>query len=164
MSVQDLLAAAVVGAGATLAIDAWNGLLFRTFGVRSLSYCMLGRWFRYMPHGRFVHASLAGAPSKSHECAVGWMAHYTIGATLGVVFVGLVTPRWLDAPTPLPALAYGLATLVFPFLVMQPAFGLGVAASRTPNPGLARLKSVGTHTVFGLALFGLARAWAMLQP
>jgi hypothetical protein len=36
---------------------------------------------------------------------------------------------------------------------MQPSFGLGIAASRTPNPTQARLKSLVTHTVFGIGLY-----------
>jgi hypothetical protein len=41
---------------------------------------------------------------------------------------------------------------------MQPSFGLGVAASKTPNPNRARLKSLMTHTVFGVGLY----IWALL--
>jgi hypothetical protein len=36
---------------------------------------------------------------------------------------------------------------------MQPSLGLGVAASRTPNPTQARLKSLVTHIVFGVGLY-----------
>jgi len=41
---------------------------------------------------------------------------------------------------------------------LQPSFGLGVAASKTPHPNQARLKSLMTHTVFGLGLY----LWALL--
>jgi hypothetical protein len=40
-----------------------------------------------------------------------------------------------------------------PWLVMQPSFGLGIAASKAPNPTQARLKSLMTHTVFGVGLY-----------
>ena len=53
----------------------------------------------------------------------------------------------------LPALLYGLGTVVFPFFIMQPSLGLGVASSRTPNPTHARLKSLVTHSVFGVGLY-----------
>jgi hypothetical protein len=43
--------------------------------------------------------------------------------------------------------------VLFPFLVMQPAMGAGIAASRTRNPGAARLQSLVTHAVFGLGLY-----------
>jgi hypothetical protein len=42
---------------------------------------------------------------------------------------------------------------VFPFFVLQPSLGLGIASSRTPNPTQARLKSLMTHTVFGVGLY-----------
>ncbi len=90
------------------------------------------------------------------ECTVGRIAHYTIGVVLALVFVGLASGDWLARPTVLPALLFGVGTVVFPFFVMQPSFGLGIAASRTPNPTQARLKSLVTHTVFGVGLYGCA--------
>jgi uncharacterized membrane protein YagU involved in acid resistance len=69
-----------------------------------------------------------------------------------LVFVLLTSDDWLARPTVLPALIYGIGTVVFPFFIMPPAFGLGMAASRTRNPTQARLKSLVTHLVFGLGL------------
>jgi len=158
MSIEapDILSAVVIGVGATLAMDVWNLLLKRALGVASLNYCMLGRWLRHMPGGTFRHASIAAAPRKSFECAAGWVGHYAIGVTLAVVFVVLASGEWLARPTLLPALLYGIGTVVFPLLVMQPSLGLGIAASRTPNPARARLKSVVTHSVFGIGLYACA--------
>jgi len=62
----------------------------------------------------------------------------------------------------LPALVYGVVTIVFPFFIMQPSLGLGVAASKTPKPSRARLKSLATHTVFGLGLYLSAAAVSYL--
>jgi hypothetical protein len=56
-------------------------------------------------------------------------------------------------PSFLPALFYGIATVVFPFFILQPALGFGVAGSRTPKPTQARVKSLVTHTVFGIGLY-----------
>jgi len=42
---------------------------------------------------------------------------------------------------------------VAPFFIMQPAFGLGFAASKTKNPAQARLRSLMNHTAFGLGLY-----------
>ena len=72
---------------------------------------------------------------------------------LALVFALLTSDDWLARPTLLPALLYGLGTVVFPFFIMQPSFGLGVAASRTSKPTQARLKSLVTHTVFGVGLY-----------
>ena len=155
MSIEgnDVLGAIAIGIGATLAMDLWNLFLKRTFSIPSLSYCLLGRWLRHMPGGTFRHASITAAPQKPFECTVGWIAHYTIGVVLALVFVFLTSGAWLVRPTLLPALLYGIGTVVFPFLVMQPAFGLGIAASRTPKPTQARLKSLVTHIVFGVGLY-----------
>ena len=51
------------------------------------------------------------------------------------------------------AVLYGIGTVVFPFFILQPSLGLGVAGSRTPKPMQARLKSLMTHTVFGAGLY-----------
>ncbi len=143
----------VIGIGATMFMDAWNLFLKRVFSVASLNYCLLGRWLCHMPERTFRHESIAAAPRKSLECTVGWMAHYTIGIAFALVFVVLASTGWLAQPTLPPALLYGIGTVVFPFFVMQPSLGLGLAASRTPKPAQARLKSFATHTVFGVGLY-----------
>ena len=142
-----------IGIGATLVMDLWNLFLKRVFSIQSLSYCLLGRWLRHLPEGTFRHASITAAPQKTFECTVGWVAHYTIGVMFAFAFVVLTSGDWLARPTLLPALLYGIGTVVFPFFIMQPSFGLGIASSRTPKPTQARLKSLLTHTVFGVGLY-----------
>lgn len=92
-------------------------------------------------------------PQKTFECTVGWIAHYTIGVVFALVFVVFAPGDWLESPTLLPAVLYGIGTVMFPLFIMQPSFGLGIAASRTPNPTQSRLKSLVTHTVFGIGLY-----------
>jgi hypothetical protein len=145
--------AIAIGIGATLVMDLWNLFLKRTFSIPSLNYCLLGRWVRHLPAGTLRHMSITAARPKPHECTVGWIAHYTIGVVLALGFVALTSADWLAAPTLLPALLYGVATIVFQFFILQPSLGLGIAASRTPNPAQARLKSLATHTVFGVGLY-----------
>jgi hypothetical protein len=156
LEASDILGAIAIGMGATLAMDLWNLFLKRAFRIPSLNYCLLGRWFRHMPSGTFRHASIAAAPQKPLECTVGRIAHYTIGVVLALVFVVSASPDWLARPTVLPALLFGIGTVVFPFLIMQPSLGLGIAASRTPNPTQARVKSLVTHIVFGVGLYACA--------
>ena len=152
----EILGAVAVGAGATLVMDLWNLFLTRAFRIPSLNYCLLGRWLRHMPGGTLRHASIAAAPQKSHECTTGWIAHYTIGVMFALALVVATSGEWLARPTVLPALLYGIGTVVFPFFIMQPALGLGVAASRAPDPARARLKSLATHAVFGVGLYACA--------
>lgn len=153
--------AALAGLGATLVIDLWALLLKRGFGIPSLSYCLLGRWLLHMPGGTFRHQNIAAATSKRHECTIGWVAHYLIGTSFALVFVAFASGAWLEHPTLVPAVAFGVVTVLVPFLIMQPSLGLGMAASKTPHPNQARLKSLMTHTMFGLGLFGWA---SILRP
>lgn len=155
-----VLGAVAIGIGATLLMDFWNILLKRIFSIPSLNYCFLGRWIGHMPSGTFRHASIAASPPKAFECRVGLAAHYSIGVVLALAFVALASGDWLARPTLLPALLYGIATVVFPYFVMQPSFGLGIAAARTPAPRQARLKSLMTHIVFGVGLYLCALAVA----
>ena len=159
--------AVVIGIGATLGMDLWNLFLRRAFGIPSLDYCLLGRWLLHMPAGTFRHANINAAPRKSRECTVGWLAHYGIGMTLAIVFVALVSEEWLVRPTLVPALLYGIGTVTFPYFVLQPSLGLGIASSRAANPTQARLKSLATHTIFGVGLYltGLVVSeWLRRQP
>jgi hypothetical protein len=159
-----LIVGAGIGVGATLIMDAWNLFLMRVFGIQSLNFCLLGRWVGHMPSGIFKHRSIAAAEPKPFECVIGWLAHYSTGVTLAVGFVLLASSDWLARPTLLPALSYGIVTVVFPFFVLQPSFGLGIASSRTPNPAKARLKSLMTHTIFGVGLYVCALAAAYVLP
>ena len=155
IDINHIAAPIAIGIGATALMDVWNTLLRRVFRIPSLNYCMLGRWLRHMPRA-FRHSGIGSAPRKAGECTVGWLAHYSIGISLTTVFLQMTSGEWLSHPTLLPALLFGIVTVVFPFFVMQPAFGLGLASSRAPRPWQARLKSMATHTVFGLGLYGSA--------
>ena len=147
------LGAVVVGLGATLFMDVWALFLKHVFSIPSANYCLVGRWLRYMPEGTFMHASIATAPQKRSECTVGWIAHYVIGIVYALVLVAFVSGSWLARPTLLPAMLFGIGSVLVPYLVMQPSFGLGIAGSRTPRPTQARLRSLMAHTVFGVGLY-----------
>ena len=94
----------------------------------------------------------------------GWLVHYTIGVVFALVFVALASTDWLTRPTLLPAFLYGVATVVFPLFIMQPALGFGIAASKTPHPAQARMKSLMTHIVFGVGLYLCAVGARLLLP
>jgi DUF2938 family protein len=143
----------IIGLGATAVLDLWNLFLKRVFQIPSLNYCLLGRWLRHMPEGTFRHASITAAAPRAFECQIGWVAHYSIGAVFALIFVGVTSHEWPMHPTLWPALLFGVVTVVFPYFLMQPAFGLGIAASKTPRPAVARLKSLATHAAFGVGLW-----------
>jgi hypothetical protein len=160
----DIIAPAIViGAGATAIMDLWAASLRRCCRVPSLDYALLGRWIGHFPRGRFRHESIAHAAPVRYERAIGWGAHYTIGVAFAALLLAIAGLEWLKQPTLMPPLLVSSSTLVAPFLVMQPAMGAGIAASRTPRPNVARLRSVVTHTVYGVGLYASAWIWAVLM-
>jgi Protein of unknown function (DUF2938) len=151
-----IVRAALIGIGATVTMDLWAIFLKRCFGIPSLSYAMVGRWIGHLPRGQWVHQSIARSPPVRAENIVGWTAHYLIGVLFAALLLMVFGLDWARQPTLGPALIVGVATLTAPFLVLQPGMGAGIAASKTPKPNIARLKSLATHLVFGLGLFGAA--------
>ncbi len=145
--------ALLIGIGATAFMDIWSFLQRRLLGIAGLNYALVGRWIAHMAKGQFWHRMIGAAPPCSGEALIGWTAHYAIG----VVFAGFLLlafgEGWSQEPTLGPALLVGILSVAAPFFVMQPAFGLGIAAARTPNPSAARLKSIIAHLSFGLGLY-----------
>jgi|SRR5690242_4458985 DUF2938 family protein len=162
LELTHVLIAIAMGLGATLVMDLWGIVLKHTFNVPSSNYCFVGRWLCYMLEGVFRHRSIAAAPKRPTECAVGWIAHYAIGIIFALALVLLASPRWLQEPTVLPALILGISTVAIPFFIMQPSFGLGMASSKTSNPAQARLRSLMNHAVFGLGLYISALALSLV--
>lgn len=143
----------LIGVGATITFDLWAQFLKFTFKITPSNICVVGRWLLYMPHGIFRHTNIIKAPERRGECLTAWIAHYMIGITLAAIFVLIVGESWLVEPTILPAIVFGIATVIAPFFIMQPAFGFGIAASKTPNPNQARLRSLLNHAAFGAGLY-----------
>jgi hypothetical protein len=156
---ETIVRSVVVGVGATLMMDAWAALL-RQLGVPSLNFAMLGRWVGHLPRGRFAHESIARAAPVKGERALGWATHYAIGISFAGLLLAIFGLRWAHAPTPLPALLIGIATVAAPLFVLQPALGAGIASRNTANPLRNSLKSLATHIVFGFGLYLAARVTA----
>jgi CNT family concentrative nucleoside transporter len=134
-------AAAGASAGLQLALNvgamllAFIGLIAMINGI----FSGVGGWFGY--------------PQLSLELLLGWLTHYGVGIAFAGLLVLVQGPGWLQVPALLPAVLVGAATVVMPLAVMQPAMGLGFAASKTPAPNQNRLRSLANHTVFGLGLY-----------
>lgn len=157
---ETVLRIILVGAGATLAMDVWALLLKHVYGVTGLDYRMVGRWLGHLPSGQLRHDAIGRSAPVRAEAPIGWIAHYAIGVAFAAGLVAIWGAGWLQTPTVAPALATGLVTVAAPYLILQPALGLGIAASRTPNPTAARLRSLITHLVFGLGLYAAAHLLA----
>ena len=157
-----LVPAGAIGSGATAVMDVWALLQKGLFGVPSLDYRLVGRWLGHLARGRRRHEAIAAALPIKGEAAIGWTAHYAIGIVFAAALLMIWGPGWVREPSAVPALIVGLSTVLAPFLILQPALGLGIAASRTPRPNIARAKSVVTHLSFGIGLFAAAQAWSWL--
>jgi hypothetical protein len=142
-----------IGAGATLTTDLWAIARWRLFGVPAPDWGLVGRWLGHMARGRFRHERIATAEPVRGERVIGWTAHYLIGIAFAGGLLAICGLAWARQPTLAPVLAFGIATVAAPFLLMQPGMGAGIAASRTPRPNSARLQSLVTHAVFGLGLY-----------
>lgn len=151
-SLQEISRALLIGGSATLIMDLWL-LLLNRIGIPTLNFAFIGRWVGHCFRGRLAHASIAQAPPIPGERLLGWLTHYATGIAFAGLLVGLYGFSWATDPTLAPALLVGAGTVVFPWLLMQPAMGLGIAASKTPAPRINRIRSLCNHAVFGLGLF-----------
>lgn len=151
-----------IGVGATAVMDLWAAAL-RRLGVPSLDFALLGRWIGHMPSGRWFHESIAKATPVRGELLLGWGAHYAIGVTFATLLLATFGLRWARSPTVGPALLLGVVTVVAPLFVLQPALGAGALSLRTPRPLFNSLKSVVTHTVFGVGLYVAALASSLVR-
>lgn len=143
----------IIGIGATLIMDLYALLVRLIFNISSLDMGIVGRWIGYFTHGVFTHQNIMQAEKIKGERIIGWSAHYLIGISFAFLLLLICGVEWVYHPTLLPALAIGILTTIAPWFIMQPAFGFGVAASKTPNPLLARLKSLQAHTIYGIGLY-----------
>lgn len=148
-----LTSAVVLGIGATLVLDIWSLFLKTVFKVVGFNYGLVGRWIIHGFHGRLFHSNIVQSPKVKGEMALGWIAHYVIGVLFSASFLMMFGLNWLESLNLAPAIIFGVITVCLPFFIMQPCFGMGIAASKLPNPNLARLKSLTSHTVFGFGLY-----------
>ena len=142
----------VVGIGATLVVDFW-GFIQSIFKVKSLDYRFVGRWIAYFPKGKFFHSNIIDTKPVPGEMIIGWTAHYLIGISFAFILILFFGKEWLDDPEIYPALIVGIATVIAPLFIMQPALGFGIASSDLPNPNMRRLKSLMTHVIYGFGLY-----------
>ena len=147
-----LLKIITIGIGATLILDIWNYLL-GLFNIKSLDYRFVGRWIGNFVNGKFYHSNIMTTSPVQNELFIGWTVHYLIGISFSFVLIIVFGNGWLEKPLLVPAILIGLATVIAPLFIMQPALGFGIASSNLPNPIIRVLKSIITHLVFGTGLY-----------
>lgn len=151
-----------IGVGATVVLDLWVLFATRVLGISGPDWAMVGRWIGHLTRGRFRHVSMAAALPVRGERLLGWSTHYAIGIAFAGFLLAIWGLDWARQPTLLPALIVGVLTVAAPFFILQPGMGAGIAASKTPKPNAARLRSLVSHTVFGIGLYVSALLVAMV--
>jgi len=149
------LRAVVIGIGATLIFDGWL-VLQRLIGLPMMNFAALGRWIGHIARGTWTHDSIATATPIRRELAIGWVTHYAIGIVFAVLLLMVSGQDWHRDPTFGVALAVGVATVIAPLFVLQPAMGAGIASSKTATPLKNCARSLLNHVVFGIALYTAA--------
>jgi hypothetical protein len=163
-SAEYVARAVLIGAGATVVMDIWAAVQKRLLGIRPLDYRLVGRWLGHLTRGCFRHDSIAATTPVPGERLIGWTAHYLIGIAFAAILLAIWGITWARHPMIVPALIIGICSVAAPFLVMQPSMGAGIAASRTPRPAAARLRSLVTHAIFGFGLYAAGWMTSLLIP
>lgn len=142
----------LIGVFATAALDLWALMLNRISKLPMTNWGYVGRWVGSIPSGTFRHQAIAEVQSVPYERAVGWSTHYVIGIAYAAAYLGL-SAALSATPSAYTAALFGIATVLAPWLILQPGLGLGYFASRSQNPNLTRVLNVAAHLVFGLGLY-----------
>lgn len=152
LTADEWIRVVLTGIGATVVMDI-GSIIQRTLKMSTLDYAMVGRWVGHLCRGQWGHQNIVKSPAIEGESVVGWTTHYLTGVVFALLLIAVEGEEWLSVPTLAPALLVGISTVMVPFLVMQPAMGAGIAASRTPSPWNSRLRSVLNHAIFGVGLY-----------
>lgn len=144
---------ALTGIIATFATDLWQRLLQMVVRLPPASWGLVGRWVAWSLRGVLIHRPITATPRVRGELAIGWVFHYAVGIAYAALYLAIMRWAFGSGPTLVSALIFALALLAAPWLVMQPALGLGFMASRTPKPAIVRAVNVSTHAVFGVGLW-----------
>jgi Protein of unknown function (DUF2938) len=143
----------VVGVISTLTMDLLSVAALRLRLTAPLSPQLIGRWFASVARAQPFHADIARTSPVSHEMAIAFPIHYAIGAALAASYVWSVHEIGWPARSITLALAFGLCTNVFPWLLMFPAMGYGFFGAQGPAGTRLFASSLISHTFFGLGLW-----------
>ncbi|UCF89564.1 MAG: DUF2938 family protein [bacterium] len=152
----------ILGIGAGIAATATMDLLAAVFNRAGLTAGAkgqwVGRWYLGMLRGRFVHTDIAACPEQDGEKRAALVGHYVIGVVLAVFYVA--GAKWLGRSPDgfFLAMGYGLATCVFPWILVLPALGFGACGWKGPPELKLFRSSVMNHISYGLGLWWSAKA------
>ena len=150
----------LAGVIATVSMDVLSVVAIRVRLIAPLSPNLIGRWFASVARAHPLHADIARAAPSGHELAIALLGHYAIGMFLTALFVEMASRAGWPARSLSPALAFGMCTNVFPWLVMFPAMGYGFFGAHGPDGTRLFVSSLASHGFFGL---GIWIAWRLMS-
>jgi hypothetical protein len=150
---QYLLLIVLMGVAATVILDLWAVSLNRIIGWPPTNWALVGRWFSYLPRGRFLHSPISATTPVPFEKITGWTGHYFVGIAYAMMYMAALSGLAL-APSLGSAIVFGVGTILAPWMILQPGMGAGFFASATPNPPRTRAMNIVAHAIFGLGLYG----------
>ena len=142
-----------IGIVATLVIDIWAVILSTIFKLPTTNWSMVGRWCAHLRTGQIIHRPISQSKPVKYEQTIGWLFHYIIGIGYAYLYVMLMVFIFIKDPSLTSAIIYGLVTLIAPWLVLQPALGLGLFARLAEKPNTIRALNLSVHLIFGVALY-----------
>ena len=101
-----------------------------------------------------MHSNIVKTAPIKQEAVVGRITHYVLGGSLALTYPALYLISGASVPGNhlLPALVWGFATAILPWLIFYPAFGWGFFGLRAPQGTRPVLSPTVTHLVYGLGL------------
>ena len=151
----------LAGVIATMSMDVLTAIAIQLRVIAPLSPNVVGRWFASVARAQPFHEDIAQAAPGSHELAIAIPGHYAIGMFLTALFVLMVHRIGWPASSLSPALAFGLSTNVFPWLVMFPAMGYGFFGAHGPEGTRLFVSSLVSHAFFGFGVWIAVRVMAL---
>lgn len=150
---MDLVVSGVIaGILGTLMMDSLNLLFARAGMITKIDVAMIGRMAVGWVRGRFRYGHPSEVEPVAHEKLYGYVTHYAIGVVLAVPYV----LGWIllvgGPPSPLWAIAYGVATTVASWFFVYPSMGLGVLGLRSDEGIKNPLTSLANHLFYGLGI------------
>ena len=142
-----------MGIVATLVIDIWAVILSTIFKLPTTNWSMVGRWCAHLRTGQFIHRPISQSKPVKSEQTIGWLFHYIIGIGYAYLYVILMVFIVSNDPSLISAIIYGLVTLIAPWLVLQPALGLGLFARLADKPNTTGALNLSVHLIFEVALY-----------
>jgi hypothetical protein len=152
----------LAGVIATASMDVLSVIAIRLRLIAPLSPNLVGRWFASVVRAHPLHENIARESAGSHELVIALSGHYAIGMFLTALFVLMASQIGWPVRSLPPALAFGLSTNMFPWLLMFPAMGFGFFGAHGPEDTTLFVSSLTTHTFFGFGIWVAVQVMSLI--